>query len=66
MKTVNTIITAHRLKESVADYTVLVRSSGNGAVDVSLWLNDEEARRLGQQLLAASEVIPDTADTEVA
>ena len=50
-----TIFTASRIKDSTLSYTVLLRTAGIGAVDVSLWLNDEEARALGQQLLAASE-----------
>jgi hypothetical protein len=52
-----TQITATRLSGAITgcDYTVMVRTGGAGTVDVSLWLNDEEARSLGQQLLAASE-----------
>ena len=57
-------ITAHRLREPVSDYTVLVRTCGAGSVDVSFWLNDEQARKLGAELLIASEPFPATADTE--
>lgn len=61
-----TIFTASRLKEPTPSYTVLLRTSGSGNVDVSLWLNDEQARKLGAELLIASEPFPATADTEAA
>ena len=48
-----TIFTASRIKDSTLSYSVLLRTSGIGAVDVSLWLTDEEARELGEQLLRA-------------
>lgn len=48
-----TIFTVNRLKEPTPSYTVLLRTNGIGAVDVSLWLNDAEARELGEQLLRA-------------
>lgn len=50
-----TLISAHRLNEGVCGYTVLVRTSGSGNVDLSIWLNDAECRELAQQLLAAAE-----------
>lgn len=50
----NIIITADRMRESVAGYTVLVRTNGIGSVDVSIWLNDAEARDLAAQLLRAA------------
>ena len=49
-----TIFTASRIKDSTLSYSVLLRTSGIGAVDVSLWLTDEEARKLGEQLLRAA------------
>lgn len=54
----NTWFTADRIKNSTLSYTVLVRASGTGAVDVSFWLNDAEARELGRALLAAAEPTP--------
>ena len=63
----STWFTADRIKNSTLSYTVMVRASGTGSVDVSIWLSDEEARKLGQQLLAASEPnIPATATPEAA
>ena len=60
-------ITAHRLREQVSDYTVLVRTCGAGSVDVSFWLNDEQARKLGAELLAAAEpATPAPTTTEAA
>ena len=56
-----TIFTASRIKDSTLSYSVLLRTNGIGAVDVSLWLTDEEARKLGRELLAAAEpTIPAT------
>ena len=49
-----TIFTASRIKDSTLSYSVLLRTNGIGAVDVSLWLTDEEARKLGEQLLRAA------------
>ena len=54
----NTWFTADRIKNSTLSYTVLVRASGTGAVDVSFWLNDAQARELGRALLAAAEPTP--------
>lgn len=51
-------ITAHRLREPVSDYTVLVRTCGAGSVDVSFWLNDAQARELALQLFAACQPTP--------
>jgi hypothetical protein len=50
-----TQITATRLSGAITgcDYTVMVRTGGAGTVDVSLWLNDEEALELASQLRAA-------------
>jgi hypothetical protein len=62
-----TIFAASRIKDSTLSYTVLLRTAGVGSVDVSLWLNDDEARALGQQLLAASEpTVPATPTPEAA
>jgi len=48
-------LTATRLSGAITgcDYTVMVRTGGAGTVDVSLWLNDEEALELASQLRAA-------------
>lgn len=63
----STWFTADRIKNPTLSYTVMVRASGTGSVDVSFWLNDAEARELGQQLLAASEpTVPATYTTEAA
>jgi hypothetical protein len=62
----NTWFTADRIKNSTLSYTVMVRASGTGSVDVSFWLNDTEARALGQQLLAASEPTVPAATPEAA
>ena len=51
----STWFTASRIKDSTLSYTVLVRASGTGSVDVSFWLNAAEARELGRELLAAAE-----------
>ena len=50
-----TVITATRLSGAITgfDYTVMIRTGGAGTVDVSLWLNDEEALELASQLRAA-------------
>ena len=50
-----TVLTATRLSGAITgcDYTVMVRTGGAGTVDVSLWLNDEEALELASQLRAA-------------
>lgn len=61
-----TIFTASRIKDSTLSYSVLLRTAGIGAVDVSFWLNDAEARALGQQLLAASEPTVPAATPEAA
>jgi hypothetical protein len=46
---------ASRLARDISgcDYTVMIRSSGAGNVDVSLWLNDQEALQLASELRAA-------------
>ena len=54
----NTWFTADRIKNSTLSYTVLVRASGTGAVDVSFWLNDAQARELALQLFAACQQTP--------
>ena len=61
-----TIFTASRIKDCTLSYTVLLRTAGIGAVDVCFWLNDDEARKLGQQLLAASEPTVPATTTEAA
>jgi hypothetical protein len=61
-----TIFTASRIKDSTLSYTVLLRTAGIGSVDVCFWLSDDEARALGQQLLAASEPTVPAATPEAA
>lgn len=57
-----TIFTVNRLKEPTPSYTVLLRTAGNGAVDVNLWLNDAEATELALQLaLAATPTVTEPA-----
>lgn len=53
-----TDFTVSRIKDSPLSYTVLLRTASLGAVDVSLWLNDAEARDLGEQLLRACQPTP--------
>ena len=48
------VFIASRLSEPVCGYTVLLRSSGTSNTDLSLWLNDDEARALGEALLQAA------------
>ena len=50
-----TVLTATRLSgaNTGCDYPVMIRTGGAGTVDVSLWLNDEEALELASQLRAA-------------
>lgn len=48
-----TEIIAARVTVPQTDYTVLIRTSGAGNVDMSIWLNDEEALELASQLRAA-------------
>lgn len=62
----NTWFSADRIKNSTLNYTVLVRASGTGSVDVSFWLNDEQARELGRALLAAAEPTIPATTTEAA
>ena len=54
----STWFTADRIKDSTLSYTVMVRASGTGSVDVSFWLNDTEARDLALQLFAACQPTP--------
>ena len=61
-----TIFTASRIKDSTLSYSVLLRTNGIGAVDVSLWLTDEEARELGEQLLRACAPVTPAPTTEAA
>jgi hypothetical protein len=48
-------LTASRLSGTIfgCDYTVMIRASGVGTVDATLWLNDEEALQLSSDLRAA-------------
>jgi hypothetical protein len=48
-------LTASRLSGAIfgCDYTVMIRAQGVGTVDVSLWLNDQEALQLASELRAA-------------
>lgn len=50
-----TTIIASALRDKIpgADYTVMIRTSGAGTVDVSLWLNNDEALELSSQIRAA-------------
>ena len=59
-------LTATRLSGAITgcDYTVMVRTGGAGTVDVSLWLNDEEALELASQLRAAVAQQPAKETTE--
>ena len=59
-------LTATRLSGAITgcDYTVMVRTGGAGTVDVSLWLNDEEALELASQLRAAVAKQPAKETTE--
>jgi hypothetical protein len=36
-----------------ADYTVMIRTSGAGTVDVTIWLSNDEALELSSQIRAA-------------
>ena len=62
----NTWFTADRIKNSTLSYTVLVRASGTGSVDVSFWLNDAQARDLSEQLLRACVPVAPAPTTEAA
>lgn len=62
----STWFTASRIKDSTLSYTVLVRASGTGSVDVSFWLNDAEARDLGEQLLRACQPVTPAPTQEAA
>ena len=48
-------LTASRLSGAIfgCDYTVMIRAQGVGTVDVSLWLNDQDALQLASELRAA-------------
>jgi hypothetical protein len=50
-----TTLNAYRLSQPIqgCDFTVMIRTVGANNVDVSLWLNDEEALRLAAELRAA-------------
>lgn len=48
-----TEIIAGRVSVPQTDYTVLLRTSGAGNVDMSIWLTDAEALQLASQLRAA-------------
>jgi len=50
-----TTVIASALRDKIpgADYTVMIRASGVGTVDVTLWLNDDEALQLASELRAA-------------
>lgn len=48
-----TEIIAARVTVPQTDYTVLLRTSGAGNVDMSIWLTDAEALRLASQLRSA-------------
>lgn len=48
-----TEIIAARVTVPQTDYTVLLRTSGAGNVDMSIWLTDAEALELASQLRTA-------------
>lgn len=48
-----TEIIAARVTVPQTDYTVLLRTSGAGNVDMSIWLTDAEALQLASQLRSA-------------
>lgn len=48
-----TEIIAGRVTVPHTDYTVLLRTSGPGNVDMSIWLTDAEALQLASQLRKA-------------
>ena len=48
-----TEIIAGRVTVPHTDYTVLLRTSGAGNVDMSIWLTDAEALQLASQLRSA-------------
>jgi len=57
-----TTLNAYRLSQPIqgCDFTVMIRSVGAGTVDVSLWLNDEEALKLASELRAAVANAPES------
>ena len=55
-----TTILASRVTVPSTDYTVLLRTSGAGNVDISVWLTDEEALLLASQLRSAVASTPAT------
>ena len=50
-----TTLIASALRDKIpgADYTVMIRTSGSGTVDVSIWLSNDEALELSSQIRAA-------------
>lgn len=50
-----TTLIASALRDKIpnADYTVMIRTSGGGTVDVSIWLSNDEALELSSQIRAA-------------
>lgn len=48
-----TKIIAGRVTVPHTEYTVMIRTSGAGTVDTSIWLSDDEALELSSQLRAA-------------
>jgi hypothetical protein len=50
-----TTLIANALREKIpgTDYTVMIRTSGAGTVDVSIWLSNDEALELSSQIRAA-------------
>lgn len=55
-----TTIIVSRVTVPSTDYAVLLRTSGAGNVDVSVWLTDEEALQLASQLRSAVASTPAT------
>jgi hypothetical protein len=48
-------LTASRLSGTIfgCDYTIMVHTQGAGNLDVSFWINDQEALQLASELRAA-------------
>lgn len=59
-----TEIIAGRVTVPHTEYTVLLRTSGAGNVDMSIWLTDAEALQLASQLRAAVAQQPAKETTE--
>jgi S-adenosylmethionine:diacylglycerol 3-amino-3-carboxypropyl transferase len=58
-----TEIIAGRVTVPHTEYTVLLRTSGAGNVDMSIWLTDAEALQLASELRAAVAKAPESITT---